>query len=118
MRTWLLCPFLVAASMVVLPTAPAQARDMIRLENSVAPVHVRVNHHARHRHHFGVFAPFGLVEEFVDDGSQGPAAAEAPEIVLNAPAPAASQVDRPPCHEVTPEGVTIDRGLGCRRAAR
>ena len=114
MRTCALCSFLVAASTAVLVTPPAQARDMFRLENGVAPMHVRVDHRARHRHHFGVFAPFGLVEGFVDDGSR----AGAPEIVLNAPAPAASQVDRPPCHEITPEGVTIDRGLGCRRAAR
>ncbi len=114
MRAWLLCSFLVAGSTAVLPTAPAQARDMIQLENGVAPVHVRVDHHARHRHHFGVFAPFG----FVDGGIQGFFAAGPPEIVLNAPPPVSSEVDRPPCHEITPEGVTIDRGLGCKHAAR
>ena len=71
--------------------------------------------------------PFGFVDGL--DGVDGVAAfgAAPPAVVFIAPQPqiAAAQAtapstagDLPPCHEITPFGVVIERGTACSRAAR
>jgi hypothetical protein len=79
---------------------------------------------------FGTFDGFGESGDggsgfggygFGDYGYASPTVADAPPAVPQptlqpAPPPARFAADLPPCHEVTPSGVTIDRGTGCSRA--
>jgi hypothetical protein len=80
----------------------------------------------------GQFSPFGFSNGFggfdgfsgdfgAFDGSYGPGAVNtSPSIVLvpqpTQPARAQIAANLPPCHEMTPAGVAIDRGMGCSRA--
>ena len=76
----------------------------------------------------GQFAPFGVSNGFgwlggggygaADYGYASPTVAYAPPAVPQPPPPPPTRVaaNLPPCHEETPSGVTIDRGMGCSRA--
>ena len=70
----------------------------------------------------GQFAPFGFANGFggfgLDYGYASPTVASAPPAVPQPPPAPPTRVaaDLPPCHEETPSGVTIDRGMGCSRA--
>jgi hypothetical protein len=75
----------------------------------------------------GQFAPFGSSNGFGgfggwsygpwDYGYASPTVAYTPPAVPQLPPPAPTRVaaDLPLCHEETPSGVTIDRGMGCAR---
>ena len=76
----------------------------------------------------GQFAPFGSSNGFggfggwdygpSDYGYASPTVAYTPPAVPQLPPPPPTRVaaNLPACHEVTPSGVTIDRGMGCSRA--
>ena len=76
----------------------------------------------------GQFAQFGSADGFGGFGGWGygpwdygyasPTVAYTPPAVPQLPPPPPTRVaaDLPLCHEETPSGVTIDRGMGCSRA--
>jgi hypothetical protein len=75
----------------------------------------------------GQFAPFGSSSGFgwlggwdygpADYGYASPTVAYTPPAVPQPtpPPPARIAANLPPCHEATPSGVTIDRGMSCTR---
>jgi hypothetical protein len=78
----------------------------------------------------GQFAPFGSSNGFGGFGGWGygpwdygyasPTVAYTPPAVPQLPPPPPTRVaaDLPLCHEETPSGVTIDRGMGCARTSQ
>jgi hypothetical protein len=75
----------------------------------------------------GQFAPFGSFDGYgfgggsyvpSDYGYASPTVAYTPPAVPQPTPPPPKRVaaNLPPCHEETPSGVTIDRGMGCSRA--
>ena len=78
----------------------------------------------------GQFAQFGSADGFGGFGGWGygpwdygyasPTVAYTPPAVPQLPPPAPTRVaaDLPLCHEETPSGVTIDRGMGCSRTSQ
>jgi hypothetical protein len=92
---------------------------------------VVTGHHHVHGRHFGFnrfsraeqFAPFGFFDGSgwdygpADYGYENPAVPAAPPVIpqLAPPAPPQAAASLPPCHEVTPAGVRIDRGMACNR---
>jgi hypothetical protein len=128
---------IIGTAAIVLASYSADARGMGGHSGGRA-------HFAGHRfgfHHFG-FNRFGLNRRFNRfDGGWGwgggygdygwgygdtgyPYYAAAPNVVvMPQPTPSAAPspqraADRPPCHEVTPFGVTINRGMSCSQGSR
>jgi hypothetical protein len=142
MRAWIVSPILGAA-LIALAISSVEASEMTRRGDAVSS-HVgpggavptqaispaAISRHviatpgrfARHRG----FAqsrpstPFGSVDDFGafgDFGSPG-AANEAPpgvDFIEPPPAPSRSAAKLPPCREMTPVGVVIERGTACSR---
>jgi hypothetical protein len=122
MRAWIVSLILVPA-LIALAMCSVQASEMTRHGVAVSRhVSATPERFARHRGfaRFRQSTPFGSVDDFgaFDDlGSPG-TASEAPpavDFIAPPPAPAKSAAERPPCREVTPVGVVIERGTACSR---
>jgi hypothetical protein len=66
--------------------------------------------------------PFGFVDDFGSFGDFGSPAviSDAPpgvDFIEPQPAPSKSAAELPPCHEMTPAGVVVERGDACSRVA-
>jgi hypothetical protein len=122
MRAWIVSPILGAA-LIALAICSVEASEMAHHQDAVSPhVIATPGHFARHRGfaQFKRSTPFGSVDDvgaFGDFGSPG-AASEAPpgvDFIEPPPAPSTSAAKLPPCREMTPVGVVIERGTACSR---
>jgi hypothetical protein len=121
MRARVVSPILGAA-LIALAISSAEAREMPN-HRVAASRHVgaggAVSSH-RGSARFRRPTPFGSVDDlggFDDFGSPAPASETPPGLDFIEPqlTPSKSAAELPPCHEMTPVGVVIERGTACSR---
>jgi hypothetical protein len=121
MRAWIVSPILGAA-LIALAISSAEAREMpshrVAVSRHVGAGGAVSTHRGSAR--FRRSTPFGSVDDldgFDDFGSPAPAS-EGPrglDFIQSQPTPSKSAAELPPCHEMMPVGVVIERGTACSR---
>jgi hypothetical protein len=121
MRAWIVSPIL-AAALAALAISSAEARELPSPGSAVSR-HAGARGVVSTHRGFARFrrsTPFGSVDDlggFDDFGSPAPASEAPPglDFIEPQPAPSKSAAELPPCHEMTPVGVIIERGTACSR---
>jgi hypothetical protein len=120
MRAWIVSPILGAA-LIALVISSAEAREMpshrVAVSRHVGAGGAVSTHRGSAR--FGRSISFGSVDDLggFDDFRSPAPASEAPpglDFIEPQPTPSKSAAELPPCHEMTPVGIVIERGTAAR----
>jgi hypothetical protein len=121
MRAWIVSPILGAA-LVALAISSAEARELPNHGSAVSRHAGEGGAVSTHRGfaRFRRSTPFGSVDDlgsFDYFGIPAPASEAPPplDLIEPQPAPSRSAAELPPCREMTPVGVVIERGTACSR---